>query len=399
MSEHHIPGSLKLDFFTEEDIQSGRGNEGEKIRLAVIGAGAMGQEHIWTALKTNRAVVRGLYDPNDLSVQSAAKWFSDYSQVIKYKTVAEIANDPEVDAVIIATPNYTHLDVVREIAMSGKPILLEKPMASTVRDGWEMVKLAESYPSVFQVGLEYRQKCTYMLAIDELNNRGTIGKPCMISMIENRFPFLDKVGQWNKFSKYSGGTMVEKCCHYFDLFNVCAGSEALPISVYARGGAAVNFLDFEFRGEKSDIVDHAFVLIEYDNGVKACLNECMFSYGIADAEELIINGTAGRIRVVDKPGHKLEIWRRGNLPSLRGEVSFPHHVEETGNHGGSTFLEHETFYDAVAGKPVSYPTARDGFWSVVIGEAAEQSIRSGEIIKIDKLLQEAGASRATRTTK
>ncbi|NOU36294.1 MAG: Gfo/Idh/MocA family oxidoreductase [Kiritimatiellaceae bacterium] len=396
MSGHHIPGSLKLDFFTEEDLQATKGAEEKKIRLAVIGAGAMGQEHIWTALRTKRAVVRGLYDPNELSLQSAAKWFADYSSVIKYRSIAEAVADPEVDAVIIATPNYTHLEVVQEVAASGKPILLEKPMTTTSREGWEVVKIAEAYPSVFQVGLEYRQKCTYMLAIDELNNRGTIGKPCMISMIENRFPFLDKVGQWNKFSKYSGGTLVEKCCHYFDLFNVCAGPDALPVSVYASGGAAVNFLDFEFRGEKSDILDHAFVLVEYDNGVRACLNECMFSYGVADSEELIINGTAGRIRVVDKPDHKLEIWRRGNLPSFCGHVTFPPHVAETGNHGGSTFLEHETFYDAIAGKPVCYPTARDGFWSVVVGEAAERSIQSKAIVKISDILKEAGAAGATR---
>lgn len=395
MSEHIIPGSLELDYFTEEDLKASSQNTPDKIRLAIIGSGAMGQEHIWTALKTGRAEITGIHDPNPLSIESSAKWFADFDRIRKYRTAAEAAEDPEVDALIIASPNHTHLSVVQEIEESAKPILLEKPMTTTSRDGWEMVRIAERYPSVFQVGLEYREKCSYILAIDALE-RNEIGDPCMVYIVEHRFPFLDKVGQWNKFSKYSGGTLVEKCCHYFDLFNVCAGPDALPVKVYASGGMAVNFKEFEFRDERSDILDHAFVTIEYDNGVRACLNLCMFSYGEAKQEEMVINGTQGRIRAGDKPDQRLDIWQRGNRPSFSGKVSFPAHVAQTGNHGGSTYLEHELFYDAIAGKAVSYPTARDGFWSVIIGEAAERSVQTGQVVLISDILNEIGATGATR---
>ncbi len=69
----------------------------------------------------------------------------------------------------------------------------------------------------------------YVEAIHEALQRRTIGDIKTISIMEHRFPFLDKVKQWNKFSKYSGGTLVEKCCHYFDLMNLFAG--ARPVSV------------------------------------------------------------------------------------------------------------------------------------------------------------------------
>jgi myo-inositol 2-dehydrogenase/D-chiro-inositol 1-dehydrogenase len=97
----------------------------------------------------------------------------------------------------------------------------------------------------------------------------------MVNITEHRVPFLDKVKQWNKFSKFSGGTLVEKCCHYFDLLNMF--SQSRPVSVFATGSQAVNFLEFEYNGEKSDILDNAIVSVVYENGVRASFNLCMFA--------------------------------------------------------------------------------------------------------------------------
>jgi Predicted dehydrogenases and related proteins len=138
---------------------------------------------------------------------------------------------------IIATPNYTHVTVLREAVRSGKHILLEKPMATTLPDACQIMRIAERYDAVLQVGLQYRYKPIYVEAIHEALVRRSIGQIKTITILEHREPFLDKVKQWNKFSKYSGGTLVEKCCHYFDLFNLFAQSR--PVSVYAVGSQAV----------------------------------------------------------------------------------------------------------------------------------------------------------------
>ena len=49
---------------------------------------------------------------------------------------------------------------------------------------------------------------------------GTAGDVKMVAIREHRFPFLDKVDNWNRFSRNTGGTLVEKCCHFFDLMNL-----------------------------------------------------------------------------------------------------------------------------------------------------------------------------------
>ena len=65
-------------------------------------------------------------------------------------------------------------------------------------------------------------------------------------MSEYRPPFLDKVEQWNKFNEFSGGTFVEKCCHYFDLINLLA--EGQP-EMFSPAGDKRNFLNFMYGAE------------------------------------------------------------------------------------------------------------------------------------------------------
>jgi len=94
--------------------------------------------------------------------------------------------------------------------------------------------------------MEYR----YMPAVAELVRLvgdGVVGTPRMLAIREHRFPFLTKVDNWNRFSANTGGTLVEKACHYFDLMNLIIGER--PSRVYASGAQDLNHLD-----ERYDVV-------------------------------------------------------------------------------------------------------------------------------------------------
>src|SRR5690606_21117629 len=165
-----------------------------KYKINLIGCGIIGQEHLNLTYLEGRAIVHGVYDPNPRSIAVAqtiqAKWLQEPLEV--YESLEDACNDPEVDALIICTPNYTHLDVVKVAMQSGKHILLEKPIATTVPDALEITQIAESYSAVFQVGLQYRYKSISVEAIHEVFERKTLGDIKLISMQEHRIPFLDK---------------------------------------------------------------------------------------------------------------------------------------------------------------------------------------------------------------
>tara|TARA_B100001093_G_scaffold518464_1_gene603363 strand:+ start:2305 stop:3522 length:1218 start_codon:yes stop_codon:yes gene_type:complete len=366
-----------------------------KYKFNVIGVGTMGQEHIRVTNFEGNATIHGVYDPEPLSIENAkiANAIHNKNPLKIYSSLEEACLDSDVDGLIIATPNFMHIESVKAAAKSGKHILVEKPIATSITDAYEIAQIANNYDGIFQVGLQYRYKAIYTEAIHEALVRKTIGDIKTINMIEHRMAFLDKVGQWNKFSKYSGGTLVEKCCHYFDLINLFANSK--PKSVYASGSMAVNFKDFEYEKNKSDILDNAMVIIEYENGVRASFGIAMFAPMFY--EEIILCGNLGRLSASENqdflPGKtlksKIEIFGGETYPSRSITPGFPVAIEESG-HSGATFFEHVHFVDNIENNTKNGPTAMDAFWSVVVGIAAEKSVISGKPVKIKNLLKQAG---------
>jgi len=371
-------------------------SERPKFQFNVIGTGDNGSEHIRVTPLEGRATIHGIYDPNPGSIALAKASFAQSApgeELIVYDSLEAACNDPEADGLIISTPNSTHLEILRVAAKSGKHILLEKPMATTVADAYKILKISGDYPAVLQIGLQYRYKAMYVEAIHEALERRSLGDIKMISIMEHRFPFLDKVNQWNKFSKFSGGTLVEKCCHYFDLLNLFA--QARPVKVFGTGSMAINFTEFEHDGEKSDILDNAFITVDYANGIKASFNLCMFAP--VYYEEIILVGDQGRLKAHDD-GHPmltgqsndyLEVRLGAEKPSRVCTPSYPPVIRESG-HSGATFYEHINLIDNIEGKHTNTATVEEGFWSVVVGAAAEESVKTGQPVMIDEILKQNG---------
>ncbi|MCG8572080.1 MAG: Gfo/Idh/MocA family oxidoreductase [Spirochaetes bacterium] len=365
-----------------------------KYRANLIGAGMIGQEHLRITILEGRAMINGLYDPNPGSIATAKQEFAKFlpgKEPKVFQSLKEACQDPDADILLICTPNFTHLDVLKEAVKSGKHIFLEKPMATTLQDAFEIVQIAKNYDALLQIGLQYRYKAIYHEAIHETLERQSVGDIKTISLLEHRIPFLDKVNQWNKFSKYSGGSLVEKCCHYFDLINHIAKSK--PQKVYATGSQAINFKKFQYQNEKSDIIDNAFVCIDYENEIRGSFNLSMFSPMFF--EQLIVCGNQGHLIASEKedfmPGNRMksniEIMRGEDKPGRRITPHYPDLVEMTG-HNGATFIEHIKLIDNIEGQKTSTATPTEGFWSVVVGIAAEESVQSGKPVYIEDLLKD-----------
>ena len=362
-------------------------------RLAIIGTGTIGQEHMRVTALLGRAKVHGMYDVDGHSMDAAEALFKTHSSepLVRYPDLESACLDPAVDAVMICTPNFTHFEVLQIAIKSGKPIFLEKPMATGIDDAARIVAISDNYSSFIQIGLQYRYKAQYIEAFHEVLQRKTLGEVKTISVSEYRPPFLDKVKQWNKFNEYSGGTLVEKCCHYFDLINLMA--ESRPVRVFASGGQAVNFLDFEQDGKRSDIDDHAYVIIEYENGIRANFTLNMFCPDFV--EDMIVTGTQGRLVASEKFNfHQLrtteskvvvELGEQG--ASRTTDVSYPRLIEQSGHHG-ATFFEHIAFLDQLENKPTDSATTLEGLWSMIVASAAQQSLQTRQAVEIDKFIAE-----------
>lgn len=348
------------------------------LRYGLVGAGLMGQEHLRNVAALAGASFVAVADPHGPSRDQAVALLGPGAFVCQ--DYRELLARDDLDAIVIATPNHTHAAVLRDAMDTGRHILCEKPLCTTLEDARAVARAAAQYPAVFWVAMEYRYMPPVARLIDVVHS-GEIGTLKMLAIREHRFPFLPKVGDWNRFNRNTGGTLVEKCCHFFDLMRLVVRSE--PVRIYASGAQDVNHLDERYGGETPDILDNAFVIVDFENGVRAMLDLCMFAEGSKNQEEIAATGSMGKVEAF-LPSSKVILASRERGSANEVDVPLPADVGFEGYHHGSSYIEHVRFRDAILGAGPVEVTAADGLVAVEMGLAAQRSIEAGRPVLMEE---------------
>ncbi len=353
------------------------------IHYALIGCGMMGQEHIKNIKLLENTAVVAIYEPNAAMQKIAKQLVPD---CVFPNSIEELLAIKMIDCLVIVSPNFTHVDILKQIADTRPlPILVEKPLFTNPSDANYLTEFKATYPCPVWVAMEYR----YMPPLAELLEQvdSVTGGVNMLTIREHRFPFLEKVNDWNRFNKNTGGTLVEKCCHYFDLMRLVINSN--PSSVMASAGQAHNHLEESYNGEKPDIWDHGYVIVNFENGARAMLELCMFAEGSRYQEEITAIGRDGKIeckipgpsRFWDKslgaePTPKVIISPRVKKGALELDIPVDPKLLDAGDHNGSTFYQHLGFQQTVLGNQDPEVSLHDGWVAVMMGMAAQESART-----------------------
>jgi len=329
----------------------------------------MAREHIQNIALLPHGEVTVVYDPvRDLAESCAQLTGGAY--------IAESLDDllafTALDALVIVSPNYLHVAQLQQIAATRPlPVLCEKPLYTQPSDAGVIADLAADYPAPFWVAMEYRYMPPVAALIAQAEE--VTGGVKMLTVREHRFPFLPKIGDWNRFNAKTGGTLVEKCCHFFDLMRFILKDE--PVRVMASAGQAVNHLDEQYGGAVPDIWDSGYVIVDFEGGARAMLELCMFAEGSRYQEEISVVGQAGKIECfVPGPGR---FWPEHlGAPPVARVVRSPRHpagpqdiaievdpaLLGAGDHNGSTFYQHQNFVAAARGKGAVDVSMMDGIW-------------------------------------
>jgi predicted dehydrogenase len=346
----------------------------------------MGVEHIQNLAITPGAVLTALADPTESSLNWAKSALGDRAEsVAAFANSAELVASGLCDAVIVASPNFTHRSVLEPLFDAGLHILCEKPLATTIDDARWIVERAAQSAGIFWTAMEYRYMPPAAEFIRQVHG-GRIGTLRMLSIREHRFPFLPKVGDWNRFAENTGGTMVEKCCHFFDLMRLITQSEA--VRVYCSGAMDVNHLDERYDGRQPDIIDNSYTTVDFANGVRAMLDLSMFADGAENQEEITAVGDKARLDCLIPEGTLVFSPRTGFMQVKtpeRSHIAVDEAALKAGSHHGSTYYEHQKFIAAVRGEGPVEVTAEDGLRAVAIGMAAEISAREKRVVKMQEL--------------
>ncbi len=378
------------------------------LKFAIAGTGAMGLEHIRniSLLRDRGSTIVAVADSDQRARKEAraeldkwgfpqAKVMSDWHSLF----------DCGCDAFIVATPNYQHHELLVELLPLAKMhVLCEKPLCTTIQDCLEVETLVKEHYTdteyMFMVGMEYRWMPPIAKLVETVDSN-VLGTTKMVAIREHRFPFLHKVAYWNRFNKWTGGTLVEKACHFFDLMRriVAHDGSCDAVSVYACGGGGVNHRDEDYDGKQPDILDFAHVIVSFSNGCSASLDLCMFAEDM-QTEYVGVVGTKGKVearcpecqfRLTTRSAKSIAPGRTPPLESERNKPVVSHihpdpKIREAGFHEGATFFELTAFVEAAVSDRVPPVSVRDGWMAVALGVAAHRSLDEKRCVLISDVL-------------
>jgi UDP-N-acetylglucosamine 3-dehydrogenase len=205
------------------------------VRVGVIGAGIMGENHIRTYSQMSGVELVGIADVNETRVASLAqqyrtKGFTDYRELLKQ----------DLDAVSVVVPTTLHLPVAMDVINSGTDLLVEKPIADSVENGEAIVRAAEKKKVKFMVGHIERFNPA-VIKMKELIDSGELGK---IVSVNTR-----RVGPYNPRIR-DVGVILDIGVHDIDIISYLLGSEVSE--VYAIAGADIHSQE-----------DHASIMLRF----------------------------------------------------------------------------------------------------------------------------------------
>lgn len=362
----------------------------KQIRYGFIGCGMMGQEHLRNVALLPATSVTAIFEPDDAM---AARALALAPGAQRLPSLESVVLSPEVDCIVVTSPNFRHMAQLQQIlALRALPVLLEKPACTTLEEVRQLQALALPAAPIW-VAMEYRYMPPVARLIEEAHGQHNTGPVTLFSIREHRFPFLEKVGDWNRFNRYTGGTLVEKCCHFFDLMRHLTRSE--PVRIYASASVAHNHLEERYADGVPDILDNAYVVVDFESGQRALLELCMFAEGARYQEEISIVGPNAKVECFVPgperfwPAHlgappvpKLVLSPRHPKGPVELDVPVDAEALAAGDHNGSTLYQHQRFRKAMLDQGPLEVSLADGLAAVLMGLAAQESARTGQAIDL-----------------
>lgn len=348
------------------------------VRIGLIGAGAiMRLSHAPTVQRTVGAELTAVFDRDlnragALTSEFGGKSFSDLKALV---------SAPDVDAVIVATPNRYHEEAVLAAAEHGKHVLCEKPLTLDVQSAKRMVDACHKAKVLLQVGFNQRFWSQVQIA-KALLDSGFIGK-----VHQFRSNYSEKSTAYPAATRYrydlaqsGGATIIDLTIHRIDLARHLVGDYSAVLAELAHSALP----------ERVD--DNVFLLVRFEQGARGCLSGNRYSPDIGDGTD--IYGSEGTIHIATEtlnPFHAapLAIYTEKSARDLPDVLADAHYPDAwwKGFEGGwitvkpprrSPYMaQMRAFVDSIVeGRPAAI-TGEDGLKAQELIQGAYLSMQSG----------------------
>jgi predicted dehydrogenase len=325
------------------------------VQIAVVGLGAIGQVH--AANLAGRIPGARLARVADASEAALAR----VGGVPASTSYQDVLEDPDVDAVLIATPPSTHPGLVERAAGAGKHVFCEKPLGLEVEPAEAALAAVERSGVLLQLGFHRRFDRDFADAKARVA-RGELGevRTFFDSMRDMQPPPIEALRSGEQT------LLHDTACHDLDAARWLVGE----IDELTTRGAALACPEIGDLGE----VDHAVTLLRFESGALGIIENSLASgYGFDCRCE--VTGSKATLRI-DRPHPSAVEWLEAGRSGFRRPTSFLERF------AGAYPRELEAFARAVAGTGAVEVGGEDGLAAVVLANAAERSLRRGVTVRL-----------------
>ena len=226
--------------------------------------------------------------------QPIGKKFAEEKNIFpnqEYSSLEEMLNKENLDLLIVGSPNHLHLEHIKRGLEAGVTIFAEKPIVANEEQTWKLAELIKKYgKDKVLVGLVLRYS-KHARSIRKLMKEDALGKIISLEASEHIMPWHGGffMRNWRRKTSYSGGFILEKCCHDLDFYSMIVGCRPIKVASFGGRNAFVAaqspalhgeidldvYQEYNLKGWESkeqvfdsdaDIVDHQVAIIEYENG-------------------------------------------------------------------------------------------------------------------------------------
>lgn len=399
----------------------------QRMRFGIVGAGGRGIHAFGRMIGARGdAEVVALCDNNRLRLEKGAALLGIRPACCA--TIAEMVAGARPDALVVTSPDFFHEAHAVEALEAGLPVLIDKPLATSVKGCRNIIAAAERTGLPVMIGFNLRHHAV-LKKLKAIIADGLLGR---VFLIENR-EFYDGgrtyMARWNRDYAFCGGLWIHKGSHDFDVFQWLLDFPR-PVKVASFAGiSALNLENLPFavepgkpvgptchacayRGQCRDandlgseldrwsdeaskldgyhkdlciyasdksVHDNGLAIVEYDNGARASHMEC-FVTPVTDRRYTVV-GTRGQAEA-SLHDHVITVQPRWSKDTVTYRIA-----PETGGHGGADPQLLDTFIRVLRGELPNPSTTLHGMLSTAVGQAAELARRENRVVMVDELLQ------------
>jgi predicted dehydrogenase len=360
--------------------------------LGIIGSGGRGTA-VMKVFQSHADVKVGaicdVYEPNlEQAISTAVKGGSHPKTYRNYK---DLLADKDIQAVLIATPEHWHYQMLMDAIAAGKDIYVEKPLCRTPEEGVALVQAEKNSKCVIQVGMQRRSYDLY-LAARKIVVSGTLGHVRMVRSwwlnnslsatpaarlegkldweqwqgpAEHRAFDANRFRNWREYSEYSGGIVADQGAHVFDGIHLLMNA-SYPLAVNSSAGRV--------HKEKVDTPESVVVIAEYPEDFLAVftINYAAMRYKPRNDQLNQLDGDQARL---DIGREDFKVYRQGNEEqpeaAQHSELGFGH----------ATDLHVANFLECVKTRQTPTAPVRLGFQAVLVIQMANMALKQGRRLR------------------